>query len=199
MLIILITTLLALLAVAGAVWAIFFGLGIFEYLGGKKKSALPAIDKVTLKEKILALNAPNSPYQIIGAKETDLVIEWKIVDAEWYGIFSKEKVNKTYNAFLFLDENRRTVRYYEEMGSVEWHAGTDGLKPSILYRKEFFKGRILFRKSWGVQYGIKKGGGLGKIYEYKFDIGYIRDPIRKVVEGNGWEFVPVVRKEHAIF
>lgn len=199
MLMILIPVLLALLAVAAAVWAIFFGLGIFEYLGGKKKSAFPAISKATLKEKILALNAPNSPYQIIEAEKTDMVIEWKIVDAGWYGIFSKERVNKTYNAFLFLDENCHTVRYYEEMESVEWHAGTDGLKPSIFYRKEFFKGRILFRKSWGVQYGIKKSGELGKIYEYKFDIGYIRDPIKKVVEENGWEFVPVVRKKHAMF
>lgn len=76
----------------------------------------------------------------------------KIADAGWYGIFSKEKVEKTYRAFILLDDSHKTVRYYEELGSVEWHAGTNGIStPSIRYNEDFFKGRILFKKSWGAQ------------------------------------------------
>lgn len=37
------------------------------------------------------------------------------------------------------------------------------------------------------------------MYEYKFDIGYVRDPVKKAIEDSGWEFVPVVRKEHATY
>ncbi len=173
-------------------------MGFFQYLGGKKKTP-SAIGKEALKEKILALNSPELPYQITPAKETDFLLEWKIVDAKWYGIFSKERVEKTYHALILLDDNRKTARYYEELGSVEWHIGTDGIsKPSVLYRKEFFKGRILFKKSWGVQYGIKESGEFGKVYKYKFDIGYARDPLKKIVLESGWEFVPVVRKKYTL-
>ena len=183
-----------LIAVGAAVWAMLWGMGFFQYLGGKKKTP-SAIGKDALKEKIIALNSPELSYQIMSAKETDFLLEWKIADAKWYGIFSKEKVAKTYRAFILLDDNRKTVRYYEELGNVEWHVGTDGISaPSVRYREEFFKGRILFKKSWGAQYGIKEDKTLGKIYEYKFDVGYARDPLKKIIEANGWEFVPVVRK-----
>lgn len=188
----------ALVAVAGATWVMFWGMGFFQYLGGKKKSS-SAIDKEALKEKILALNSAELPYQITPAKESDLLLEWKIVDAKWYGIFSKEKISKTYRALILLDDVRKTARYYEELGSVQWHLGTDGLwKPGIKYSAEVRKGRVLFQKSWGAQYGIKESGKLGKIYEYKFDIGLARDPARRVIEESGWEFVPVVRKKYAL-
>jgi len=176
-----------------------WGMGFFQYLGGKKKSS-SAISREELHNKILGLNSPELSYQITPAKESDLLLEWKIVDAKWYGIFSKEKMSRTYRAFILLDDARKTVRYYEELGSVEWHIGTDGLwKPSIRYSAQAWKGRILFQKSWGVQYGIKESGEFGKVYEYKFDIGYARDPLKKIVEASGWEFVPVVRKAHAAY
>mgnify|MGYP001611086541 CR=1 FL=1 len=188
-----------LIAVGVAIWAMLWGMGFFQYLGGNKKIS-SAIGKDALKEKILALNSSELPYRITLAKETDFLLEWKIADAKWYGIFSKEKVAKTYHAFILLDDNRKTARYYEELGSVEWHIGTSGIsKPRVRYREEFFKGRILFKKSYGAQYGIKDNKTFGKVYEYKFDIGYARNPLKKIVEESGWEFVPVVRKAHAIF
>ncbi|MDP3948503.1 MAG: hypothetical protein Q8Q17_00985 [bacterium] len=186
------------LIVAGtAIWVMLWGMGFFQYLGGKKKSA-SAVSKEELRKKILTLNSPELPYQITPDDGTDFSLEWKIVDAKWYGIFSKEKVSKTYRALILLDDARKTARYYEELGSVEWHIGTDGWKPSIRYSAQAWKGRILFQKSWGVQYGIKESGELGKVYEYKFDIGYARDPLKKIVHESGWEFVPVVRKQYAL-
>ena len=188
-----------LIAVGGAIFVMLWGMGFFQYLGGKKRYP-SAISKEALKEKILSLNLSEIPYQITPGKETDILLEWKIVDAKWYGIFSKEKVEKTYRAFILLDDSRKTARYYEEMGSVEWHVGTNGISaPNVRYEEGFFRGRILFKKSWGVQYVIKESGKFGKVYEYKLDIGYARDPLKKIVEASGWEFVPVVRKAHAVY
>lgn len=51
----------------------------------------------------------------------------------------------------------------------------------------------------GSAYGIKENGTLGKVYEYRFDVNRVRDPIVKTIEESGWEFVPVVRKEHATY
>ncbi len=180
--------------------AIIYALGYFEYIGGKKKFTILPMSKEKLKQKLLALNSPELPYQIKPAQETDLFVEWKIVDATWYAIFSKERLSKTYRAYLLLDESRKAARYCEETGSVRWYAGADGaLKPSVAFEKAFFRGRILFQKSWEVQYGIKEDGTLGKVYEYKFDVNRVRDPIVKAVEDSGWEFVPVVRKKHATY
>lgn len=187
------------ITVGAAIWIMLWGMGFFQYLGGKKKSP-SAIGKEALKEKILVLNSPELPYQIMPAKETDFLLEWKIADAKWYGIFSKERVEKIYHAFILLDDSRKTARYYEELGSVEWHIGTNGISaPSVSYKEEFFKGRILFKKSRGVQYGVKDNKTFGKVYEYKFDVGYARDPLKKIIEASGWEFVPVVKKAYAVF
>jgi hypothetical protein len=84
------------------------------------------------------------------------------------------------------------------MVSVHWLANTDS-QPSFSYQKNFFRGRILFQKSWEVQYAIKEDLSLGKVYEYKFDVRIVRNPIQKLVRDSGWEFVPVMRKSHATF
>ncbi len=186
-------------ALAG-IGAMIYAFGYFEYLGGKKKFTTLPMSKEKLKQKLLALNSPELPYQIRTDKETDLFVEWKIVDATWYAVFSKERLSKTYRAYLVLDESRKAARYCEETGSVRWLVGTDGsLNPVAAFQKAFFRGRILFQKSWEVQYGIKEDGTLGKVYEYKFDVNRVRDPIVKTIEESGWEFVPVVRKEHATY
>lgn len=181
-------------ALAGII-AMLWGMGLFEYLGGRRKPKVTPLGKQALIDKILKLNSPQLPYQIKPAENADLMLEWNIVDASWFGIFSKEKLKEVYRALLLADESRHSVRYYEELGTVEWSAGA----PKVFYREQFFKGRILFRKSWGVQYGIKEDGTVGKVYQYKFDIGMVRDPIQKVVEESGWEFVPVIRKKHASY
>ncbi|MBI4288647.1 MAG: hypothetical protein HY671_09500 [Chloroflexi bacterium] len=182
------------------VWAMFLALGIGEYLGGRKSKTDIFTGKDSLKQRLLGLNSPELPYEIKPTSETDLLVEWKIVDAKWFAVFARERLSKIYRAFIVLDESRRAARYCEELVTVQWLAGTDGHPtPTLAYQRQFFRGRILFQKSWGVQYGLKENLKPGKIYEYKFDVGYVRDPIKQAVEDNGWEFVPVVRKSHATY
>jgi hypothetical protein len=191
---------IGLLGALTGIGAMIYALGYFEYLGGKKKSNILPIGKGALKKKLLALNSPDLPYVIKPDPETDLFVEWKIVDATWYAVFAKERLAKTYRAYLLLDESRKAARYCEETGTIRWMVGTGGsLNPVATFQKAFFRGRILFQKSWEVQYGIKENGTLGKVYEYKFDVNRVRDPIVKTIEESGWEFVPVVRKEHATY
>jgi len=157
-------------------------------------SDLESIGKAALLENIQNLNSPDLPYQIKPSGTSDLEIDWKIVDAKWQGIFAKEKISKTYRAFMALDEAKHTVRYWEAIGSVEWVAGA----PKVHFQSEFFRGRIIFQKSYGVQYGVKEDKTIGKVYEYKFDINAIREPIRQATLEGGWEFVEVLMKSHAM-
>jgi hypothetical protein len=180
--------------------AIVWGAGVGEYLGGKKKQSASSISKDELIKRIISLNSSELPYSIKPAEDTDLLVEWNIVDARWYSLFSKAGLRQTYRAFIVLDPQRVSARYCEEMVGVEWAAGTDGLhQPKYHYQSAFFRGRILFRKSMGVQYAIREDGTFGRVFQYDFDIRAIRAPIKQTVEECGWEFVPVVRKSHATY
>ena len=192
--------LIGLAGAAAGIYFAFYAAGFFQYLGGKRSSP-NAVSKETLFSRLIALNDPSKPYHLVRGKDTDLVAEWKIVDAKWYGIFNKSGFKEAYRAGLLLDEARHSVRCYEELGSVSWTAGTKGLVPSVHYQTSFFRGRILFKKEWGKGYAIKdpKTLEVGKVYDYKFDVNEIRDPIAAVVRENGWEWVPVTVKRHAIY
>jgi hypothetical protein len=194
----LIGALVGLIGAGVAIFAIIWGLGFIEYLGGKKKSLNSAVSSHELKTRILSINSPDLPYEIKTTPETDLLVEWKIADAKWFAVFSKERLKKTYRGYLLLDESRKSARYCEELASVRWMAGASNQsQPTLSYQKQFFRGRILYQKSWEVQYGIREDLSPGKIYEYQFDVRKVRNPIKKVIEDGGWEFVPVIIKSHA--
>lgn len=191
----------ALVAAAVGIYFAFRGLGYFQYLGGKKPGKIPPSGKNILVNKLLALNNDSKPYQIVKGTESDLLAEWKIADATWYGIFNKNKLSTAYTAFLLIDETRHSVRCYEEYRSLTWSAGTAGPEPLVHYRKSFFGGRILFKKTYGVGYGFRTTDprSAGKVYEYRFDVDEIRNPVIATVEANGWEWVPVTGKRNATY
>jgi hypothetical protein len=196
--IVLIGVVVGVLGVGFAIFTAIWALGLFEYLGGKKKSHLNPISPDKLKACLLSINSPELPYEIKKAPEADFLVEWKIADAKWFALFAKERLQETYRGYLLLDDSLKSARYCEELASVQWIAGDNGRgNPAISYRKQFFRGIILFQKSWEVQYGIREDLTPGKIYEYKFDVRKVRNPIKKMIEDSGWEFVPVVRKSHA--
>jgi hypothetical protein len=186
-------------AAAVAMYIMLYAIGYFQYLGGKKSSKIPPAIKNDLMNRILALNDPSRPYQIIKSTESDLIAEWKIVDAKWYGVLNRNGLKQAYRAFLLLDEGRHSVRCYEELGSISWTTGVDGARPTVSYSRSFIHGRILYSKEFAKGYGIKQLNPpeSGTVYDYKFDINEIRGPIILTVEQNGWEWVPVTAKRHA--
>jgi hypothetical protein len=196
-----IATIIAIVTAGVGVYVAFRGIGYFQYLGGKKTSRLPPAGKNTLIKALTALNDDARPYQIVRGTESDLVAEWKIADASWYGIFSKNKLTTSYQAFLLVDESRHSVRCYEEYRSLTWSVGTSGLEPIVHYGNSFFGGRILFKKTHGIGYGFRTTDprSAGKVYNYRFDIDEIRAPIIATVEANGWEWVPVTGKRNATY
>lgn len=196
-----IATIIALVIAGIGIYFAFRGMGYFQYLGGKRPGRVPPVGKSTLVHSLTVLNDAAKPYQIVKGTESDLVAEWKIADATWYGIFNKNKLTTAYRAFLFIDETRHSVRCYEEYRSLTWSVGTSGLEPIVHYQKSSFGGRILFKKTYGVGYGFRTTDprSAGKVYEYRFDIDEIRDPILATVEANGWEWVPVTGKRNATY
>jgi len=183
------------------IFVALYASGFFQYLGGRKRPNVPAVNKQELIGKLLALNDSSKPYHIIKGEETDIIAEWKIVDAKWYGIFNKSGLKESYKAYLLIDKSRFSVRCCEEFGTISWNAGLNGLIPNVHYSKSFFRGRILYKKKIAKGFGIKQLESFetGKVYDYKFDVNEIRGPIIATVEENGWEWVPVTAKRHATY
>ena len=148
--------------------------------------------------RILALNDPSKPYYVVTGEDTYLTAEWKIVDAQWHGIFNKSDLKRPCRALPKVDESRHTGRCYKELGSISLTAGLQGIILKVSYQKSFFGGRILYSKEYAKGYGLKQlvPPEPGKVYDYKFDINEMRCPIILTVESNGWEWVPVTAKRH---
>jgi hypothetical protein len=189
---------IGLIGAGAGVAAMIWGFGWFEYLGGKKQLPVPAIRKSDLVKKLLALNSDDIPYTIKPGVESDIFVEWNLVNARWRKLLGDEGIRKIYRAFIMIDEERHTARYLEETGSVEWSIGLDGRKsPGVHFEKTFFQGRVLFQKEMAVQYYIKPDGSLGTAYKYVFDVSIVKQGIRQICESNGWEFVEVLNPKHA--
>ncbi len=181
-------------AALGGVFVALFATGMFEYQGGRKKPGVASVDKEKLREQILNINSVDLPYQIKPSDKSDLELIWKIADAKWLGIFAKERISKTYRAYIYLDESKHSVRFWQAIDNVEWVAGA----PKVHFQKEFFRGKVIYQKSYGVQYGIREDKTFGKVYEYNFDINQIFGLVQKTVLDGGWEFVEVMMKKHAM-
>ena len=172
-------------------------MGLLDKLKGIKE-AEPGVQPVPqseLQDKLLALNDDRIPFTIqagAGGDEGDVVAEWKIVDASWYEIFAKANLEKSHTIRLGLSDKDKEVRVLEESREVEWRAGVPSLSASI----QVFKGRTMGEKSFGTAYAWKSVNPLdyGQVYEYKFDVSEMKDPIAEVATKNGWTYKPVMSR-----
>jgi len=136
-------------------------------------------------DRLMALNRPTSPYQIIDSKSqnVDLIAEWKIVDASWYEVFGKANLTKVFRIHMKLDPARREVRAMDQELNVSWKAGV----PSLSFEASFFKGQKS-SISFGTGYAFTENLAPGQVYKYKFNTNELKKPIQDVVAACGWTY-----------
>jgi hypothetical protein len=101
---------------------------------------------------------------------------------------------KRYAAKMWLVEEDRTLKYREIIQEEDRSAGVLPA-PKLSSEKSVFKGKVLFKKEKGVGFGFKKPGdasSFGKAFQYDFDVKKIRDPVKQLVEANGWKFEQII-------
>ena len=172
-------------------------MGLFDKLKGVKEPqpGTAPVSPDELHGKLLALNGDQVPFTVTsgqGGENGDLIAEWKIVDAQWVEIFAQAGLQKTHRIYLTLDPSDNEVRVLEESWDVTWRAGV----PEISLSAEAFRGRTMGSKSFGTGYAWKGVNPLdyGQVYNYRFDVSEMKDPIAEVVTGTGWTFRPVMSK-----
>ena len=188
-----------LLGAAAALWVVtstFTG-GFTRFLVVRPKPDTSVSSKEQLLQAILALNHPDLPYRFARDQTVpaaDLLAEWKLADATWWGIFNKSGFSRHYRLLLYLDGNNHEVRATEETASVSWTAGALGPTPSASWQKTFFKGIILFERSWERAYGITevKPFRVAEAYAYDFDPWRVKGPVVRATVEHGWAYCPVI-------
>jgi len=157
-------------------------------------SGVPVLSRDELVKRLLELNDEKLPYIVRDDPKADLIVEWKFADANWWGILAKQGIRKSYRLRLYFDEVGKRASALDEFGEVDWNAGLTAA-PVVHFRKTFFRGIVLGRRERGVAYGFKTptGGGFGKMLDYEFDAGWLKDRITGVITGSGWTYQPVLR------
>jgi hypothetical protein len=163
-------------------------MGLFDKLMGTKpaKEGVAPVAVDELRATLLGLSRDSAPWHVRdGAHEgCDLVAEWRIVDAQWYGIFFAYGLSKVFRVKMKLDEGTHEVRNLDEQTGVEWRDGV----PQI--SKSWSRGQINEIES-GRAVGFTEQGQLGEVYNYKFRSSEIKDPLRDAVTGHGWAWKAV--------
>ena len=169
-------------------------MGLFDRLKGVKRpeEGTPALDRAEVERRLLALSTDQVPFTVQPGAESDLDVEWRIVDAQWYEIFAKAGLEKSHKLLLALDESEHEVRVLEQAWEVSWRAGT----PELQLSAEKFQGRTFGSKSFGTAYAYTGVNPLdwGQVYQYRFDVSEMKDPVSTVVVDAGWTYVPVTTK-----
>lgn len=148
----------------------------------------------SLRQRLLDLGSLNLLFTIRPGQDCDLQLEHTIVNAEYSGVASKGKITKTYTAKIWLVEPERTVKYREIIKEQEASGGILQV-PKLSFQKSFFKGKTMFKQEKGFAIGFKKPSdpaSFGKVYSYDFDVAKIRDPVKDLVERNGWRFEQII-------
>ncbi len=169
-------------------------MGFLDFLTGVKRprAGVAPVSRDALIKKITALPGDAAPFVVKPGDESDLVAELNVVDAKWYEIFAKAGLKKTYRILLLLDDVAGEVRALEETGELSWKAGV----PTADFSAEIFRGRTVAQKEFGTAYAFKdkSPGSFGKVYEYRFDVNDVKEPLIETITGCGWSYVPVTSK-----
>jgi hypothetical protein len=169
-------------------------MGILDKLRGVKRPEddVSAVSRSELEQRLLGLNHPQVPFSVGPSDDADLQTEWRIVDASWYEIFAKAGLEKSHKIFLGFNEEDREVRALEEAWEVEWRAGVPNMRLSM----EKQQGRTFGSVSFGRGYAFKGVNPLsfGEVYDYRFNVSEMKDPIVDTITAAGWSYVPVMTK-----
>jgi hypothetical protein len=162
------------------------------------RPARPRANPVLLGEAraaLLALNVPEHEYRLVPLSDTEMRLDWNVVDASWYELFAKVKFSIVYRARLYLHEPEHEVRCHETLRSSSRFIGFDGFRPRFSFQFYYRSGALNVIWS-GFAYGIKKGfpPQIGQVYSFSLDTIRAKREIAAAANTVGWAFRPVALK-----
>lgn len=153
--------------------------------GKKPTKNVAAIPAGELKTRLLELNRPSAPFRIVDgeAEGVDLVAEWKIVEASWYEIFAKAKLEKVFRIYMKFDADKNELRAQDREYSVSWSAGI----PQLSLEASAFKGQMT-SVQFGTGFAFTETLEPGQVYKYRFNTNELKKPIQEICASSGWSY-----------
>ncbi|MCX6659209.1 MAG: hypothetical protein NTX81_02345, partial [Candidatus Bathyarchaeota archaeon] len=111
--------------------------------------------KSELAQRLVKLGENSPDFRITSSTDSDLLLEQKIVDTKFYGVASEEKLQKAYQAKMWIDDEKKEVKYQEILADRSSVMGVLPT-PQLQFEKSIWKGKVLFKKEKGVGFGFKK-------------------------------------------
>ncbi|HEY5630529.1 MAG TPA: hypothetical protein VIR31_00235 [Nitrososphaeraceae archaeon] len=161
-------------------------------------------NKDQLIEDIIQLGSRTGQFSALRGKDTDVFIERKIVNAEYYEAdgHGEELIEKMYRAYVLLDESSNEAKYNEEITQLSQDEALDPStgEASFGISKSLFRGKTFVHKEFGKTWAIKKENLTpGKVIDYSFDVKSIRNPIEEILSQNGWKLSLVTLRKDATY
>lgn len=186
-------------ALAGVGVMLAIPLGLFNRLVrvAPDPSVVPASAEA-MRALLLGLNSEALAWTITAApagSRADLVAEWRLADAAWWGVLNRSGLRRSYRVSIRLVPSLHEVRIFEESGTVSWSAGA-GVSPLVHWSMSFFRGIVLFERAREIAYGITEVDTprLDRAVDYDFDPWRLKGPILRVAVEHGWAYAPVVHE-----
>jgi hypothetical protein len=169
------------------------------------------LSKDKLIDSIIDNGSKTGQFSASRGKDTDITIETKIIDIEYDGDSGREKIDKTYRAYILLDESTQEAKYYEEIAesSQGFNAGVSTGNISFGTSKSFSKGKTIghaeFEKTWSYNKRDNENNtnndnnetAKEKGRNISYDIKQIQRPIEQMLSQNGWKLSLVTSKKDA--
>lgn len=157
------------------------------------KEGVTPVSEAELRERLLAVNDQDLPFQIVEKKGRKLEATWRLADAKWAGVLSLNSVKEVRVIQLRLCQERNVCHALDIGKSLR--ASADGLAARFSITGFLFRGITFAQREHEIQYGFTFRDGkvrFEKVYEYKFDHEDLRGPIVEIVTGSGWHYRPVL-------
>ena len=162
-------------------------MGFLDFLTSTKRppAGTPVQSPQEVLDRLMSLNRATAPYRLIDGKseKVDLIAEWRIVEAEWYEIFAKAGLSKTFRIYLKLDPASHEVRAMDREYTLEWSVGVPKLSVAV----SSFKGQVQ-EVEFGKAYAFTETLAPGQVYNYRFSTKELKQPIQDAVTSSGWTY-----------
>jgi hypothetical protein len=162
-------------------------MGMFDFLTSTKRppAGTPVRSPQEVRNALMSLNRATAPYRLIDgqSEQVDLIAEWRIVEAQWYEVFAKAGLSKTFRIYLKLDPAQHEVRAMDREYTLEWSVGVPKLSVAV----SSFKGQIQ-EVEFGKAYAFTETLAPGQVYNYRFNTKEIKQPIQDAVTSCGWTY-----------
>jgi len=144
-----------------------------------------------VKNRLLALNTLDIPFQIEAHDDGELSATWNYADAKWVDLARAHGMRRIHRIRMTLDETSRKIRATDYQSSYDWSAGAGGA--GIAWKMS--TGVVLFQYEHQRVYGLQldsQGRPMPQLsYTYTFDLQEMKSPLIETVTQAGWQWQPV--------